>query len=308
MMRALALVTALALTACAGPQILAPGPGPVSPALDARTFTASDGFRLRYSVWQAPEPKAVILALHGMNDYGEAFSEAGAHWAANGITVYAYDQRGFGRTLGDGVWPGAEAMIRDLREAAAMLRSRHSGVPLFILGESMGAAVALSALGSSSPPEADGLVLVAPALRGWSDLDVLEKLSLWSLAQITPGSRLSGRGLGIQSTDNKDRLNAMAADPYVLKRTRIDALYGLVSLMERAQADAINVQTPALIVYGTKDQVAPQEPMRNLAARMKGRTKLQAFSDGYHMLLRDKGAARVLETIQAYVLRANTTK
>ena len=43
-------------------------------------------------------PKAVIIALHGMSDYSNAFDMPGKVWAKRGITTLAIDQRGFGRT------------------------------------------------------------------------------------------------------------------------------------------------------------------------------------------------------------------
>jgi len=52
------------------------------------------------------EVKAVILALHGFNDYANAFDGPGEIWAKEGIVTYAYDQRGFGAAPERGLWPG----------------------------------------------------------------------------------------------------------------------------------------------------------------------------------------------------------
>ena len=64
----------------------------------------------RMSQWQADKADTVIVALHGMNDYGRFIDAAAKFWQAHGVTTYAYDQRGFGRTEGNGRWPGHEAM------------------------------------------------------------------------------------------------------------------------------------------------------------------------------------------------------
>ena len=55
----------------------------------------------------------MILALHGFNDYSNAFDAPAKLWAKQGIATYAYDQRGFGGAPGRGLWPGSEALATD---------------------------------------------------------------------------------------------------------------------------------------------------------------------------------------------------
>src|SRR6185369_6213117 len=116
-------------------------------------------------------PKAVVLGLHGYGDYSRAFDKPGALWAQSGIATYAYDQRGFGATASFNRWSGVPVMIDDMKAAIALLRARHPGVPLYVVGESMGGSIAMAALGSESntrgdaPPKIDGLILIGPAVR-----------------------------------------------------------------------------------------------------------------------------------------------
>src|SRR4051812_45656992 len=73
-----------------------PPAGFAGPALEQRAFVTADGVRLPMEVWAAQgEPWAVLIALHGMNDYANAFATAAPWWASQGVTTYAYDQRGF---------------------------------------------------------------------------------------------------------------------------------------------------------------------------------------------------------------------
>ena len=61
------------------------------------TTSADDGATLPLKSWLPDgKPKAVILALHGFNDYSNAFKDSGEEWAKHGIATFAYDQRGFG--------------------------------------------------------------------------------------------------------------------------------------------------------------------------------------------------------------------
>jgi alpha-beta hydrolase superfamily lysophospholipase len=111
-------------------------------------------------------PFAVIVALHGMSDYSNAFAMPAPFWAEHGITTYAYDQRSFGRSPQPGIWPGNDIMRRDLADFVDVVKARHPGLPVYVLGESMGGAVVMSAFASDAPPKADGVILVAPAV--WS--------------------------------------------------------------------------------------------------------------------------------------------
>ncbi len=301
MIRAFVLALSLALTGCVAER-LAPGPGPAMPAfVDDGHWRAHDGYVLGMSQWQAANARAVIVALHGMNDYGQFIDAAAKHWRALGITTYAYDQRGFGRTEGNGRWPGHEVMAADVRTFVDLVRARHTGVPVYVLGESMGGAVAMVAAAGRAEPIADGLILVSPALWGWSNLDVIKRSALWVMMQIAPGSRLTGRGLSVRPSDNEQMLIALGRDPYVIKATRVDAVYGLTDLMEAAWQSAPAVRVPTLVLYADGDQVVPSKPIEDAAVAMPGTKQVVCYDDGFHMLLRDTKGERTWAAIEAFV-------
>ena len=101
------------MSACA-PRIASQGIENVKPAIAQDTFQTRDGMQLALRHWDAPSPIAIIVALHGMSDYSNAFDMPATFWAQNGITTYAYDQRGFGKSPNPGVWAGADALRGDL--------------------------------------------------------------------------------------------------------------------------------------------------------------------------------------------------
>lgn len=96
---------------------------PSEPAISEARFLSSDGTVLAVNAW-LPEkaPQAVILALHGFNDYSMAFDGAARAWAKHGFAVYAYDQRGFGDTVERGRWAGTARMVADAKAALEALR------------------------------------------------------------------------------------------------------------------------------------------------------------------------------------------
>jgi alpha-beta hydrolase superfamily lysophospholipase len=153
---ALLLLTALFAGACT-PQFVPAGPAVEEPRLEDGHWVTADGLELPLRAWLPEgEPRAVILALHGFNDYSAAFEEPGAWWVERGIATYAYDQRGFGEAPHRGRWAGSETLSDDLVALAGLIRERHPERPLYILGESMGGAVAMVAFAENPAFQVDG--------------------------------------------------------------------------------------------------------------------------------------------------------
>lgn len=254
----------------------------------ADRYVTRDGLQLGLMHWDADMPQAVIVGLHGMSDYSNAFAMPGPWWAAHGITTYAYDQRGFGRSPNAGIWAGSRVMRRDLADFVDVARARHPGVPVYVLGESMGGAVAMSAFGSDSPPKADGLILVSPAVWSRRKMPLLYRAALWLTAHTVRSWSLSGRGLKIMPSDNIEMLRANGRDPLFQKSARSDAVYGLVNLMGEAYESAPRLNDkPLLLVYGGNDQIIPREPTEDVKNEFGPNAAVKFYPNGYHMILRD---------------------
>jgi acylglycerol lipase len=290
------LCALLALGACA-PRVLAPGEAVSTPALAADEYVASDGAKLPLQRWlpdlaQGDQPKAVILALHGMNDYANAFAMPGAWWALHGIATYAYDQRGFGRAPHPGYWPGKAALVDDVDAMVTLLHARYPGTPLYILGESMGGAAVMTAMARPDRPKVDGVILSAPAVWGRMTMDIGKQVALWASAHTVPWWTVTGSGLKITPSDNREMLLALSRDPLVIKETRIDAIWGLVDLMDDALAAAPKLDgVSVLILYGEHDEIIPKDPTRLMIAHLPpyptAPRTIAIYPKGYHMLLRD---------------------
>jgi len=300
-----AALSAALLGGCAA-RLNPAGPPLTDPALTAASIRTADGAALPLRMWAPSDrpPRAVVLALHGMNDYSNAFATVGPVLAVQGIVTYAFDQRGFGRGPHPGQWSDKATMAADAIAAARLLAEAHPGLPLFLLGESMGGAVAIEALTMAPPPaQIAGVILSAPAVWGRDAMGPVQRFALWLTNALVPGLTLTGRGLEIQPSDNIEMLRALSRDPLVIKETRVDAIHGLVDLMDAAQADIARLPVAALVLYGEKDQVIPPDPVWEAVGTLPrlGRDQRAAlYPEGWHMLLRDLQAARVIDDIAAW--------
>lgn len=310
LLRALAVLASSALAACA-PKIAPPGPELGQPVIEAREIAAVasyktlDGYQTTLRQWlPADPPEAVILALHGFNDHSTFIAPAAELWQQRGIATFAYDQRGFGEGPNRGLWAGAEVMAEDSRALLRLLRQRYPETPLYLLGESMGGAVAIAALTGRGAPKVEGLILAAPAVRSRETLNWGFRASLYLISHSLPWLALKPSGAPVQASDNIEALRALGADPLVIKRTRMDSVHGLVDLMDLAQERALVLDEPLLLLVGEKDELVPGEAMELFWSRLPDDAEGQrraTYTEGWHLLFKDLQAETVIEDVATWV-------
>jgi acylglycerol lipase len=299
-------VTLLVLSACL-PLENRPGKQIFEPRLEKEYFVAGDGAKLPVRSWlpKIGSIKAVMVGLHGFNDYSNSFTIPGEYLSRHGIGCYAYDQRGFGGAPGRGLWAGMAAYANDLTCFVKEIRKRHPGVPLYVLGESMGGAVTIVATTGSNPPDIDGVILVAPAVWGRETMPWYQRWLLAVTSHTFPWLELTGKGLKVKPTDNIEIRRALNRDPLVIKATRIDAMYGLTNLMDEALSRAEKLHLPTLVQYGRNDQVIPKEPTFLMLNKLPKGARKAFYEHGYHMLLRDLQGEKPMADIVAWIINHN---
>ena len=291
------------LVGCAGVQPQSPRLGGGPARLATAVAVMDDGYRLPLRGWgDAREARGLVLALHGFNEHaGVTFARLGPYLAAHGFLVYAYDQRSFGATAGRGHWAGGDQLIADLRTLAALLHQRHPRLPLYLLGESMGGA-AIMAAGATA--DTAGTVLIAPAVWSRDTMNPLQRLALSIAASTLPWLELTGKGLDRPPTDNLTMLRTYADDPLIIKATRIESLWGVTNLMDRARAAAPHLPRPTLVLYGEHDRIIPREAFCALLDDLPtadADLRLVLYVRGWHMLTRDLQGERAMNDIATWL-------
>jgi alpha-beta hydrolase superfamily lysophospholipase len=249
------------------------------------SFAASDGADVPYRLWLFRKPQAAVVLLHGAFDYSAAFDEIGPRLARAGFAALAFDQRGFGATASRGTWAGVARMADDIADAGSFLLGRlHAEVPLFVLGESMGGAVAVHSAAANNIHGLSGLVLAAPGalasrfrqrllawfaraarnLSGDAEL-VFERLSGWEL---TPAAAIR-----------------LIGDPLVMRRIRPEMLCGMADLALSAVEEARKVTVPVLTMVGARDEFVRPACIRRLFDNLAGEKTWRVVADAPHLLL-----------------------
>lgn len=295
----------LGLWGCADPAKRSVPPSVQTPHLASAHFLSPDGrvIPVRTFLPRLGHMQALVIALHGFNDYSRAFATVGPFLADRGIGLMAYDQRGFGLSEKTGVWAGSSEYGEDLDSMIRVVKQRYSGVPIFLLGESMGAAVVITALKHNPDLPVEGVILSAPAVWSRDTMPWYQSLILDLAAATVPEVRLTGSGLRVQASDNLEMLRGLGRDPWVIKATRIDAIRGLADLMDAAQAGIDQIKKPLLILYGGRDEIIPQFPVKRAWERISAQPEVRAafYPAGFHLLLRDLEASLPLRDVVSWI-------
>lgn len=268
--------------------------------LHSGTFAFSDGAMAPYRLWQADAPKALVLLLHGAFDYSGAFDEIGPTLAARGYSALAFDQRGFGATRSRRHWCGIKRMSLDVVDAVAFLRARFGTLPVFIVGESMGADVAIQVVAAHSDLDICGLVLAAPGAVS----DAFRRL-LWGalirlLNRFAPKSEIN-----IERISGGDFTPAGAirllGDPLVLRGVKPAMASGLFDLAVSTVSAARKVTVPSLTMVGSKEDFLYIKCIGRLHSALAGPKTQKVYDGGPHLLFHWRHAKDVVDDTMTWI-------
>lgn len=281
-------------------------------------LTRSDGLALHGSLTlarpaQPQAARALVLLVHGLGEHEGRYGPLKRHLAAQGLAVAAYDQCGHGRSGGSrGALPAADALLADLGAVVADLATQASaaGLPLVILGHSMGGLVAARYVAEGLNPQpapfwrpVHALVLSSPALA--LDMHPLLRRAVPVLARWAPGLAL-GNGLDPAGLSrDADVVRAYRADPLVHDRITPRLANFFLSASAVVQAAAPRWRVPTLLLYAGADRcVAPSGSAAFAAAAPAEVLKAIGYPGLAHEIFNEPEQDRVLADLDAWLSRA----
>ncbi len=259
--------------------------------LNGHRLIVGDGTVLPLMRWSTEEePRAIILGLHGYGDYRRAFRLAGPWFTGYGLELLAYDQRGFGDTASRGEWPGAEALIEDFADVVSILRISYPDLPLHVIGESMGGAVALAGLASGQVEGVDRLIVAAPGVSGDMPLRQLHDSVLRLAALALPWLAIELRRGGRPWLDPSEAAR-LADDPLILRELSVGTYEGLIELASIASESLRGALPPTMLLYGELDGTVPRRAIDHLARTLdQEQDEVRYYSDRHHLLIHEADA------------------
>jgi alpha-beta hydrolase superfamily lysophospholipase len=275
-------------------------------AIEAKVST-SDGLIIFVRAWAAPEPERIVVCVQGLGGHGGYYAELAEQLGKAGTALVAPDLRGHGHSDGRrGDIDRFERYLEDIQTAVIWARERWPRKPLIILGESMGASIAIqytiqaNQRHESAPA---GLILLAPVLRPAIQPTFSEAarfLRSLFLYPTRPTMPTSGREeLGCRDAAFNARLRA---DPLFVRHVSVRFLNTLTLWLWRTRRKANQIALPLLVIRGEQDRVA--HPAGTAAFYRRVRAIKRSFlliPEAYHCLLYDPMTPAVVDALNSWL-------
>lgn len=285
----------------------------VDPAVERSTFSGTRG-TVHYRRWRtSTRPEAVALLLHGLGEHSGQYVPLAEAATAAGVEVWAPDHAGHGRSDGERVLvEDISDLVADAETLLRAARAASPGVPVVVIGHSLGATVAAllvgeirgSAAGPLADPAADvaGLVLAGSSLGGASGLQALLASGIDPMSLRKDPSEL------VRDPEQAQRVRE---DPLVwaggLRPETLRALNAASARAAGLLADGGLDHLPVLLLHGEEDDIAPVTVARDVAARLP-RGRIVTYPRDRHNILheldRDTVHAELVRFVRAVTKEA----
>ncbi|MEU6591153.1 lysophospholipase [Streptomyces sp. NPDC046881] len=211
--------------------------------------------------WPHPAPRRLALLVHGYGEHAGRYAELAGALTGNGAAVYAPDHAGHGRSAGERVLiEDFEDVVTDVHAVAELARAAHPGLPLVLVGHSMGGLIA-ARYAQRYGDELSALVLSGPVIGTW------ELPGRLLAAQEIPDVPISPSALSRDPAVGA----AYAADPLVwhgpMKRPTLEAF---VRTLEAVARGGDVGPLPLLWLHGDDDRLVPLPGSRTGVERLSG--------------------------------------
>lgn len=272
-----------------------------------REFTSAGigGIDLYAQAWLPEQsPRSVIVIAHGLGEHGGRYERLAGELVAGGRAVYAVDHRGHGRS------PGPRAnierfahLVSDFSAFVGRAARQHPDAALFLLGHSMGGAVAFA---SAQRLQATlrGVVLSAPALAVDPLPSGLQALTLRTLASLAPNSGAMTIAPGEVSRD-PHVVAAYQNDPLVHhKAIPARTVHELLLAMQDFPRQAPALRVPTLVLHGTADRLVPLAAVRPVCQALGTKDKTFRYYEGLsHEVLNEPEREQVVHDLMQWLDR-----
>ena len=267
------------------------------------SLTGPTGTTLFHQGW-LPEgdPVAVVMLCHGLGEHSGRYGNVVEALVPAGYAVHGLDHQGHGRSGG----PRAHVrrygdFLADLDVFRSHVAARHPGVPLFLLGHSMGGNIALG-YALEHQDGLRGLVLSGPALTVPDDVPRLLLRLSGVLGRLTPRLRATALDASRISRDPAV-VAAYRSDPLVFGGKFTAGLgSALLSAMQSFPDRVAGLRLPLLILHGTGDELADPSGSRMLEARAGSSDVTARYYPGlYHEIFNEPERGEVLTDLKAWL-------
>jgi alpha-beta hydrolase superfamily lysophospholipase len=243
--------------------------------------------------WGTSDPQRVVVLVHGLGEHSGRYEHVATRLAADGAIVYAPDHHGHGRSDGErGLVDDLEAMVDDVATVVEKARAEHPGLPVALLGHSLGGVIATRFVQRGEHGLA-ALVLTGPVVGGNPAFEGLLAMDPIPDVPIDPAVLSRDPVVGEQ----------YANDPLVyhgpLHRETLEQIFAAVDAIGSGPGFG---PLPTLWIHGVDDQLAPLDATRPAIEHLRGdQLEELVYPDARHEVLNETNREEVLDEVARFL-------
>jgi acylglycerol lipase len=260
--------------------------------------------------WIPKEPERCVVLVHGFGEHSGRYERFGSWLASRGVAVFAYDQRGHGQTVGRrGHVERFDDFIADLRAVIGHAAAEYPGLPLAVIGHSMGGLVTarLACLGCDS---VDAYVLSGPLIALASDVAPFKARIIRLLRRLIPRYQLDGGVHPEWLSRDEEVVRAYSDDPLVHGQMTLSLGAEILATQKLVLVEASQVAAPLLLLHGMADRLCAPEGSeqlyRGLAAEVSRVSELVLLPELFHEIFNEIGREAVFEKVLSWLQRQDS--
>nr|XP_051708567.1 monoglyceride lipase isoform X2 [Oryctolagus cuniculus] len=257
------------------------------PYQDLPHLVNADGQYLFCRYWKPTgTPKALVFVSHGAGEHCGRYEELAQMLVGLQLLVFAHDHVGHGQSQGERmVVSDFHVFVRDVLQHVDLVQKDHPGVPVFLLGHSMGGAIAILTA-AERPAHFSGMVLISPlVLASPESATTFKVLAAKVLNLVLPNLSLGPIDSSVLSR-NKTEVDLYNADPLIC-RAGLKVCFGiqLLNAVSRVERALPKLTLPFLLLQGSADRLCDSKGAYLLMESAKSQDKtLKIYEGAYHVL------------------------
>jgi alpha-beta hydrolase superfamily lysophospholipase/SAM-dependent methyltransferase len=267
------------------------------------TLTLRDGADLFYRAWlpQQRAEKALVL-FHRGHEHSGRWQETVEALNLPDWAVFAWDQRGHGRSAGErGDAPDIATVAADADEFVRHL-SKTYGVPvenMVVLAHSVGAVIATAWVHDFAPP-IRGMILATPAFRVKLYIPLAIPMLRLKEKLLGPGT-VKSYVKATMLTHDGEEAEKYRADPLIFRQISVRMLLALYDTSTRLLADAGAITVPTLMLVSGADWVVKQSAQRTFFDRLSSPHKrIEELPGFYHAVFHETDRALAVAKVRDF--------
>jgi len=267
-------------------------------------FAAADGQLLTRQVWRPEgEPVAVLAVVHGYGEHGGRYRGLAEALAPKGCAVHVYDLRGHGLSGGRrGHVDRFTDYLDDTAEFLRAVREEQPGVPVHLLGHSLGGLIAVAYVEDRQADVPAGLILSSPFLRLGMPVPPLKLGVVRLLSRVAPRMNIGNTLDPAALSHDREVVRAYGTDPLNHHVASARWAAEVVAAQGAALSAAGGIRLPLLVLYADEDFITDPLATRELFERAASADKTARCYEGYyHELFNETGRNAVFADLTAWL-------